>query len=59
MKGKELIDLIERNGLEDFDLEFSFTDGYNVFPNVRTFAVERIDDVGYSDKVAILSGEER
>lgn len=43
----------------EFEVEFVFTDGYSKFPNVRSFAVEGIADIGHSDKVVLLSGEER
>ena len=58
MKGKELVDFITKNNLEDFDFTFSFTDRYNTFPNVRTFKITGVADIGYSDKVIDLEGEE-
>lgn len=57
MKVSELIEKL--SPYEDFDVEFVFTDGYSKFPNVRSFEVEGIADIGYSDKVVLLSGEER
>jgi len=57
MKGKELIE--ELKGYEDFDIEFSFTDGCNPFPNIRRFINMDIGDIGHSDKVVILDGDER
>lgn len=57
MKGKELAEIAMT--YEEFDFEFVFTDGYSKFPNVRTFNNLELADVGYSDKVALLSGEER
>ena len=56
MKGKDLAELAMR--YYDFDFEFSFTDGYNKFPNVRRFNKLELCDIGHSDKVVILSGEE-
>lgn len=57
MKVSELIDKL--SPYEDFEVEFVFTDGYSKFPNVRSFNVEEITDIGHSDKVMLLSGEER
>ena len=56
MKGRELKKLCEQ--YEDFDFEFSFTDGYSKFPNVRTFKNLELCDVGHSDKVVVLEGDE-
>ena len=56
MKAKELIELLQ--GYEDFDVEFVFTDGYNIFPNIRKFKNLTLGDIGYSDKVIVLDGEE-
>lgn len=57
MKVSELIEKL--SPYEDFDVEFVFTDGYSKFPNVRSFAVEGVADIGHSDKVVLLSGEEQ
>lgn len=57
MKVSELIEKL--SPYVEFDVEFVFTDGYSNFPNVRSFAVEGIADIGHSDKVVLLSGEER
>lgn len=58
MLGKDLMKLCEK--YPDFDFEFSFTDGNNGrFINVRHFEKLELCDVGHSDKVVILSGEER
>lgn len=56
MKGKDILKLAEE--YKDFDFEFSFTDGYSNFPNVRSFSHLELCDIGYSDKVVILTGEE-
>lgn len=61
MKGKELIRLIEKYGFEDFDFQFCFTDTPeegDTYPNVRTFKMTGVSDVGHSDKVVDLEGEE-
>ena len=57
MKGKELAEL----GMQyaDFDFEFVFTDGFSRFPNVRSFEKLELCDIGHSDKVVLLSGDER
>ena len=57
MKGKELAEIAMK--YEEFDFEFVFIDGYSKFPNVRTFNKLELAAVGYSDKVVLLSGEER
>lgn len=57
MKGKDLIKLIQNNKLEDFEIEAVFTDGYNVFPNVRTLKITGLADIGHSDRKALLDGE--
>lgn len=56
MKGKELAELASK--YPDFEFEFSFTDGYSKFPNVRSFKSIELCDIGHSDKVVILTGEE-
>lgn len=56
MKGKDLINLAEE--YPDFEFEFRFTDGYSNFPNVRSFNHLELCDVGHSDKVVILTGDE-
>ncbi len=57
MKVSELIEKL--SPYMEFDVEFVFTDGYSKFPNVRSFAVKEVADIGHSDKVVLLSGEER
>lgn len=57
MKGKELAELAMQ--YPDFDFEFCFTDGGNKWPNIRKFNQLELADVGHSDKVVVLSGEER
>ena len=56
MKGKELAEIATK--YEEFEFEFVFTDGYGKFPNVRAFNNLELADVGHSDKVVLLSGEE-
>lgn len=56
MKAKDLINMIKN--FEDFDVEFHFTDGYSKFPNIRSFSLDGICDVGYSSKVIVLDGVE-
>ena len=57
MKAKELIEKLKN--YEDFDIEFHFTDGFSRFPNIRRFSVDCVEDLGHSDKVIIISGEEQ
>ena len=56
MKGSELAELANR--YSDFEFEFSFTDGCNKFLNVRHFEKLELCDIGHSDKIVLLSGEE-
>ena len=58
MKGNELIELIKSRNLEEFEVEFVFMDGHNIFPNIRVFKVTDIADIGYSSKVLRLDGDE-
>jgi len=58
IKASYLINFIEANNLQDFELVFKFTDGFSTFPNVRSFANIGISDIGHSSKRIILSGEE-
>lgn len=58
MKGSELEKLCQQ--YPDFEFEFIFTDGDNgKFLNVRHFEKLETADIGYSDKVVLLTGEER
>lgn len=56
MLGKDLQKLAEK--YPDYEFLFTFTDGYSRFPNVRNFNQLKMEDVGHSDKVVIISGEE-
>lgn len=58
MKGKDIVDLIIKKGLEDFSFEFVFVDSYDPFPNVRSFSITEVADIGYSEKEVLLGGEE-
>lgn len=58
MTGGQLIKLLK--GYEDFELDFCFVDGAtNGFLNVRVFDDIKVGDIGHSDKVFRLTGEER
>lgn len=57
MKGKELIRLIKENKLEEYDITVFFTDGYEVFPNVKRINIKGLTDISYSSKMAVLEGE--
>ncbi len=53
MKAKELAELLLEN--PDFNVKFSFFDtGFEL----RSFEDVKIDDVGHSDKIIKLGGEE-
>lgn len=59
IKVYEIVNLIKKERLEDFDFEFMFEDGYNVFPNNRLFKISGIADVGHSDNIVLLEGLEK
>lgn len=56
MKAKKLIELLQP--YKDFDVEFVFSEIVNDKLHVRTFKDLEIADIGYSDKVVLISGEE-
>lgn len=58
MKGHEIINMIQENGLEDFEIEMSTMESGNPFPNITNFSITGLADIGHSDKKAILEGEE-
>lgn len=55
---EELILFLEMH--KDFSVEFCFTDGHGEkgFPNIRRFNNITVTDVGHSDKVITLTGDE-
>ena len=59
MTGKEIIEMIKEYEAEDFEIIFRLNDtkeGYNL----RDFTTDKIPvDIGYSDKVLLIGGEER
>lgn len=58
MKVSELIEQLK--GCEDFEMEFLVAETVEGnFPNFRVFSVTEINDIGYSDKVIVLAGEEQ
>lgn len=57
MKGEELKKICEQ--YPEFEFEFKFTDGYSRFPNIRTFNNLELTDVGHSDKIIVLTGDEK
>ncbi|MCH1964368.1 hypothetical protein MCG45_16180 [Clostridium perfringens] len=59
MKGRELVKIIQDRNLEDFDIEFTFVDGYcESGINVRTFNIEELCDIGYSSNKVSFEGDE-
>lgn len=60
MKGRELVKIIQDRNLEDFDIQFTFIEGYckSGFPNVRTFNIEELCDIGYSSNKVSFEGDE-
>ena len=56
MKAHELIAILQQH--PEFDVVVSVSDGGNLFPNIRTFANIELADVGHSDKVIVLTGDE-
>ncbi len=61
MTGQQIIDLIQENGLEEFEMNVSFSDIGNM-PNtpynVRRFEIIGLGDIGHSDKTFKLEMEE-
>jgi len=56
MKSSELAkDLMKYPG---FEVNFTFCDGYSTFPNYRKFEKIKVQDIGHSDKIISLGGEE-
>lgn len=58
MNGQQLIRTIQKYGFEEFEIQFNFTDGHDPFPNVRTFTLDNVCDVGHSEKIVVLEGYE-
>lgn len=59
MKGRELVKIIQDRNLEDFDIEFTFVDGYcKSGINVRTFNVEELCDIGSPSNKVSFEGDE-
>lgn len=59
MKGRDLIEKLK--DYEDFDIKFIFSEepcNGSYFPTIRHFEDLDVGDIGYSDKVVFLSGEE-
>lgn len=56
MTVKELSEICKQYG--DFEIQFSFIDNCKKFSNIRTFSNIELDDIGYSDKVICLTGDE-
>ena len=57
MKAKELAELLL--DLPEFEVEFSFMDTNHGNFDLRCFENVKIDDVGHSDKVIKLGGDEK
>lgn len=57
MSGEEIMELAKM--YPDYNFEFVFTDGYGKFPNVRCFENLELGDVGHTERVVLLTGEER
>ena len=56
-----MIRIIKERNLENFDLKFIFTDGScdSGFPNIRTFSIDGLCDIGYSSNEASFDGDEK
>ncbi len=59
MTGKEIIEMIKEYKAEEYEIIFRLNDtkeGYDL----RDFALNKIPlDIGYSDKVLLIDGEEK
>jgi len=59
MKGKDLIKIIQDNGLEEFEIKGSelkatgVLDSWGVY--LKRYEIDELVDIGHSDKVAIFS----
>ena len=58
MKGKDLIRLIKEKELEDFEIQVVYTDGYDKYPTFNSLSLKGIADIGVSDQIVYLDGEE-
>lgn len=59
MKARELAEKLMEH--PDFDVEFIFSEEFNEndkWPTIRKFNNISIGDIGHSDKIIILDGEE-
>lgn len=59
MKAKELAEELLKH--PDFDVRFTFGEPCtqdNPWPNIRSFTSIVVDDVGHSDKIIVLGGDE-
>ena len=59
MKARELAEKLMEH--PDFDVEFIFSEEFNKndkWPTIRKFNNINISDIGHSDKIIILDGEE-
>ncbi len=62
MTGQELIDIIKTNNLESFQITVKFTEPTPTSEwgiTYRSFDIGGLDDIGHSDKVAIIGIVER
>ena len=59
MKVSELVNLLQNDDYADFDVELVVTEPNKQgkgFPNVITYKVDDVADIGHSSKVVLLSG---
>ena len=60
MKGEELIEMIKEYNVEDFDIVFRYSTTDKNGINLHDFILDRVPlDIGYSDKVCLITGTER
>jgi len=58
MTGKELIKLIQDDKVEDFDILFRYSTTDEKGINLHTFDLDPVFlDIGYSERIAILTGD--
>ena len=58
MRGIDIIKLIQDGSLEDFEIQFAVETQGETFPDVKSFSLEGLADIGHSDKVLILEAKE-
>ncbi|WP_125153647.1 hypothetical protein [Clostridium rectalis] len=59
MKGKDMIKLIKERDLEDMNLEFVISEVNERGIHVKTFGIDKLCDIGYSENAVSFDGDEK